>query len=43
MTGFYFTFLAVLLTGLGARDQHVVAGLSLRQRNRPGVLIIAGR
>lgn len=41
MTAFYFTLLAVLLAGLGARDQATVAGLSARQGARPGVLIAA--
>ena len=40
MTGFYFTFLAVLLAGLGARDQVTVAGLTLRQGARPDVLAV---
>lgn len=39
MSGFYFTFLAVLLAGLGARDQLTVAALTLRQGARPGVLV----
>lgn len=39
MTGFYFTLLAVLLAGLAARDQLTVAGLTLRQGARPGVLV----
>ena len=39
MTGFYLTLLAVLLAGLGARDQTTVAGLTLRQGARPGVLV----
>ena len=38
MTGFYFAFLAVLLAGLGARDQATVANLTLRQGARLGVL-----
>jgi hypothetical protein len=38
MTGFYFTLLAVLLAGMAARDQLAVAGLTLRQGARPGVL-----
>jgi hypothetical protein len=37
---FYFTLLAVLISGLGARDQMTVAGLSLRQGARPGVLVV---
>jgi hypothetical protein len=41
MTGFYFAFLAVLLAGIGARDQVAVAGLVLRQGARPGVLVVA--
>lgn len=40
MAGFYLTFLAMLLSGLGARDQIAVAQLSLRQGARPAVLII---
>ena len=39
MTGFYYTFLMVLLAGLGARDQLTVAALTLRQGARPGVLV----
>jgi len=39
MTGFYFTLLAVLLVGFGARDQMTVAGLSAAQGPRPGLLI----
>lgn len=39
MSAFYLSFLAVLLAGLGARDQTTVATLSLRQRGRPGVLL----
>ncbi|MDG2003100.1 MAG: hypothetical protein P8J20_07200 [Novosphingobium sp.] len=42
MTGFYFTLLAVLLSGISARDQVLVAALSDRQGQRPGVLITAG-
>ncbi len=41
MTGFYFTLLAVLLSGFGARDQATVAGLAGRQGARPGVLLVA--
>lgn len=40
MSGLYLTLLAVLVAGLGARDQATVAGLSLRQGARPGVLIV---
>ncbi|MDE8650278.1 hypothetical protein [Novosphingobium album (ex Liu et al. 2023)] len=39
MASFYFTLLAVLLSGIGARDQVTVAGLVLRQGARPGVLV----
>jgi hypothetical protein len=39
MTAFYYTFLAVLLAGLGARDQLTVASLSRSQGLRPGVLL----
>jgi putative Ca2+/H+ antiporter (TMEM165/GDT1 family) len=39
MSAFYFAFLAVLLAGLGARDQATVAALSQRQGARPGVLL----
>lgn len=41
MASFYFTLLAVLLSGIGARDQVTVAGLVLRQGARPSVLIVA--
>jgi len=41
MTGFYFTLLAVLLAGFGARDQVTVAGLAERQGARPGALLVA--
>jgi hypothetical protein len=40
MSAFYFAFLAVLLAGLGARDQATVAHLSLSQGARPGVLLV---
>jgi hypothetical protein len=40
MSAFYFAFLAVLLAGLGARDQATVAALSQRQGARPGVLVV---
>lgn len=40
MTGFYLTLLAVLLAGLGGRDQLTVAGLSAAQGPRPGMLIV---
>lgn len=41
MPAFYLTLIAVLLAGIGARDQVTVAGLALRQGQRPGVLIVA--
>jgi len=37
---FYLTLIAVLLAGLGARDQVTIAGLSERQGRRPGVLLV---
>lgn len=39
MTALYLTFLAVLLAGLGARDQVSVAVLAASQGARPGVLL----
>lgn len=39
MTGFYLTMLALLMAGFGARDQVTVAGLTLGQGARPGVLM----
>ncbi|MEE4453968.1 hypothetical protein [Novosphingobium resinovorum] len=41
MPAFYLTLIAVLLAGFGARDQLIVAGLSLRQGRRPAVLVVA--
>lgn len=41
MSGFLFTFLAVLLAGIGARDQVLVAGLTARQGQRGGLLLTA--
>ncbi|QVM83695.1 hypothetical protein [Novosphingobium decolorationis] len=41
MPAFYLTLLAVLLSGIGARDQGVVATLSLRQQRRPAILVMA--
>lgn len=41
MPAFYLTLIAVLLAGLGARDQMTVAGLALRQGKRPGLLVVA--
>jgi Ca2+/H+ antiporter, TMEM165/GDT1 family len=40
MSAFYLAFLAVLLAGLGARDQVTVAAIAGRQRSRPGVLLV---
>jgi disulfide bond formation protein DsbB len=40
MPAFYLTFIAVLLAGIGARDQVTVAGLAARQGRRPGVLLV---
>ena len=42
MTGFVLALVAVLLSGLGARDQLIVAALSRHRGPRPGVLLIAG-
>jgi hypothetical protein len=41
MSGFLFAFLAVLIAGLGARDQQVVAVLAAKRGQRPASLIIA--
>lgn len=41
MPAFYLTLVAVLLAGIGARDQVTVAGLAERQGQRPGVLLVA--
>lgn len=41
MPAFYLTFLAVLLSGIGARDQGIVAGLTRVQGRRPAVLVVA--
>lgn len=41
MPAFYLTLIAVLLAGIGARDQVTVAGLVARQGQRPGILVIA--
>lgn len=40
MPAFYLTLIAVLLAGIGARDQVTIAGLALRQGRRPGVLLV---
>ena len=42
MIGFYFTFLAVILASLGARDQSLLAALSRHHGQRPAALIGAG-
>lgn len=39
MTGFYFTFVAVLLAGIGARDQALIAGLTKAQGPRVPLLV----
>ena len=41
MASFLFAMLAVLVTGLGARDQLLVADLTERQGPRPGILLVA--
>lgn len=41
MSGFLFAFIACLLASLGARDQLLVAQMSARQGQRPGLLIVA--
>jgi hypothetical protein len=41
MPAFYLTLVAVLLAGIGARDQVTVAGLALRQGQRPAILVVA--
>lgn len=41
MPAFYLTFIAVLLSGFGARDQVTVAGIAQRQGQRPALLIVA--
>lgn len=41
MPAFYLTLVAVLLAGIGARDQMTIAGLAIRQGRRPGVLLVA--
>ncbi|EQB17776.1 hypothetical protein, partial [Novosphingobium lindaniclasticum] len=41
MPAFYLTLITVLLAGFGARDQMTIAGLSARQGQRPGVLLVA--
>lgn len=41
MTGLLFTLLAVLLSGIGARDQMLVAGITARQGQRLSVLLVA--
>ena len=41
MAGFLLALLAVLVTGIGARDQAMVAELTARQGARPLVLVVA--
>lgn len=41
MVSFYFAFVAVLLAGLGSRDQVLLARLTLGQGRRPAALVIA--
>lgn len=41
MSGFLFALLAVFLAGIGARDQVLVAALSVRQGARPMALLVA--
>ena len=41
MTGFLFAFIAVLLAGIGARDQVTVARLSAGMGQRPSLLAVA--
>ena len=41
MSGFFLSFLAVLLASIGARDVATVAGLSARQGARPALLLVA--
>lgn len=41
MPAFYLTLLAVLLAGFGSRDQVTIAGLALRQGQRPATLIVS--
>jgi len=41
MTGFYLTFLAILLAGIGARDQALVAALTLARGRRLAVIVVA--
>ncbi|WP_156840349.1 hypothetical protein [Novosphingobium aquimarinum] len=41
MSAFFITLMAVLFAGCGARDQIDIAGLTLRQGRRPGVLVVA--
>lgn len=40
MPAFYLTLIAVLLAGIGARDQVTLAGLASAQGRRPAVLIV---
>lgn len=40
VSGFLFAFIALLVTGIGARDQLLVAALSHRRGQRPAVLLV---
>ncbi|MCK9541181.1 MAG: hypothetical protein M0R03_04025 [Novosphingobium sp.] len=40
MASFYLTFVAVLIAGLGARDQSLIAGLTLAQGQRKALLAV---
>ena len=40
MSGFLFAFIALLVTGIGARDQLLVAALSARRGQRPAALLV---
>ena len=41
MPAFYLSLIAVVLAGLGARDQVTLAGVALHQRGRPALLVVA--
>lgn len=41
MPAFYLTLIAVLLAGIGARDQVTIAALARRQGQRPALLLVA--
>ena len=40
MSGFLFAFIALLITGIGARDQLLVAALAERRGQRPAALLV---